>query len=185
MTGRKGAHRGSRNPFFLAHVGVTLAALGLVGAAFLVIHPRPAVERVHPLLARVVGADTTRPDLSGMHTSIPAAAWGRVARQQGRMVVTLGPVADRSRKYELSSGRGASFPAGLAVSNDSGRTFFVLQGEPMGNCGFHWQGYGVNAILAVRKCVPGWATKSGRHASQWLRIENLVPFARQVLVKFG
>src|SRR3954468_1084528 len=184
MTGRKGAHRGSPTPFFLAYASVTLAAAMLVAAGFLWVHPRSHVAQVRPLLAHVLRSENVRPDVGTVHTSIPAVAWGRVAHHQGQMVVTLGPAADRRRKYELSSGRIAFAAAGLAVSNDSGRTYFVLQGQPMGACGYHWQGYGVNAILATRGCVPGWATSRGRPARQWLRIENLVPYARVVLVKF-
>jgi hypothetical protein len=185
MTGRTGAPRGTRNPFPLAYVAVALSAVALVAGTFASVHPRPQVAQVRALLPRTIGSDAARPDVSGIHTQIPAKAWGRVAHHQGRMVVTLGPAADRSRKYELSSGRIAFAAAGLAVSNDSGRTFIVLQGQPMGQCGYHWQGYGVNAILATRDCVPGWAKSRGRQARQWLRIENLVPFARVVLVKFG
>jgi hypothetical protein len=75
--------------------------------------------------------------------------------------------------------------AAMGVSSDHGRTFHVLGGEPMGRCGWHWQGWGVNAIVATRNCVPTWAVDAGgRHARQWLRIENLVPFARVVLVKY-
>jgi hypothetical protein len=184
MTGRTGAPRGTRNPFPLAYVAVTLVAAGLVAGGFQWAHPGPYVAQVRTLLPRAMESDATRPDVSGIHSQIPATAWGRVAHQQDQMVVTLGPAADRRRKYERSSGHVAFAAAGMAVSNDSGRTFFVLQGQPMGNCGYHWEGYGVNAILATRGCVPGWATSRGHHARQWLRIENLVPFARVVLVKF-
>jgi len=185
MTGRTGAPRGRRNPFPLAYVAVTLGAVALVAGTFRLVHPRPHVAQLQALLPRAIKSDGARPDVSGIHATIPATAWGRVARNADRMVVTLGPAADRRRKYEHSSGRIAFAAAGLAVSNDSGRTFIVLQGEPMGACGYHWQGYGVNAILATRDCVPSWATSKGHHAEQWLRIENLVPFARLVLVKFS
>jgi hypothetical protein len=188
VTGRKGAHRGSRNPFFLARLAVTLAAAGLAAAGFLWVHPQPRADTVHPLLAHVLKSSTVRPDVveGPEHVAIPATSWGHVIRGTRGMLVTLGPAADRRRKYEHSFGRIAFVPAGLAVSNDRGRTFFVLQGEPMGKCGFHWQGYGVNAILATRGCVPLWATsKAGARARQWFRIENLVPFARMVMLKFS
>jgi hypothetical protein len=191
MTGRKGAHRGSRNPFLLAYAAVTLVAAGMVAAGFQWLHSQAqqpigasaSASQPH----RSPAARPKQVHVQGQsHTDIPAAAWGHVAHHRTAMLVTLGPAADRRRRYEESSGRVAFRPAGLLVSNDAGRTFFVLQGQPMGRCGYHWQGYGVNAILANRKCVPGWATsKAGRHAQQWMRIENLVPFARLVLVKFA
>jgi hypothetical protein len=100
------------------------------------------------------------------------------------MFITLGPAADRRRRYEFAFVRIEFMSATLSVSNDHGKTFFRLQGEPMGACGYHWQGYGVNAILATRDCVPQWAIgEGGRHAQEWLRIENLVPFARIVFVR--
>jgi hypothetical protein len=187
MTGRKGAHRGSRNPFLLAHAAIAMAAAGLVAAAFVFVHPRPHPPPVQPLLAKTLKSPAVRPEVVEQteHATIPSRSWGHVYRGRRGMVVTLGPAADRRRKYEHGSAQVGFASAGLAVSNDRGKTFFILKGEPMGSCGYHWQGYGVNAILATRDCVPGWATSSaGRHAKQWLRIENLVPFARMVLVKF-
>jgi hypothetical protein len=101
------------------------------------------------------------------------------------MFVTLGPAADPRRKYELGYDRIEFESAGIAVSNDFGRTFLRLEGEPMGRCGYHWHGYGVNAIIATRGCVPVWAHgAAGGPAREWVRIENLVPFARVVLVRF-
>jgi hypothetical protein len=102
------------------------------------------------------------------------------------MFVTLGPAADRSRKRELSFDRVEFNSAGILISNDGGRTFHRLEGSPMGSCGFHWQGYGLNAIVATRACVPSWALgTTGRTAREWLRIENLVPYARVALVRFS
>jgi hypothetical protein len=187
MTGRPGASRGTRKSFAVAYAAVTLAALVLVAAGFQWAHPRAQVLRLHPVLAQMLRSNETRPDVpvEERHADIPSAAWGHVAHGARMMVVTLGPAADRRRKYEHSSGRIDFASAGLAVSNDGGKSFFMLRGEPMGRCGYHWQGYGVNAILATHTCVPGWATSStGRPAQQWLRIENLVPFARMVAVRF-
>jgi hypothetical protein len=102
------------------------------------------------------------------------------------MFLTLGPAADRRRRRELTFDRVEFSSAGISISNDNGRTFHGLEGAPMGVCGYHWQGWGLNAIVATSKCVPSWARGStGRTAREWMRVENLVPFARVVLVKFG
>ena len=103
----------------------------------------------------------------------------------GAIIVTLGPAADRRRKYEQSFHRVEFDSVGILVSNDRGRTFFHLAGEPMGRCGYHWQGYGMNVIVARQDCVPVWATDTaGVRAREWVRIENLVPYARIVLVNY-
>jgi hypothetical protein len=116
----------------------------------------------------------------------PVRRWGRVTPYAGGMVVTLGPAEDRRRRRELTFDRVEFGSAGISISNDGGRTFHSVEGKPMGTCGFHWQGYGINAIVATHKCVPSWALGStGRTAREWLRIENLVPYARVVLVMFS
>jgi hypothetical protein len=102
------------------------------------------------------------------------------------MFVTLGPAGDRRHRHEFVFDRVEFASAGISISNDSGRTFVPVGGSPMVNCGFHWEGYGLNAIVATRRCVPSWATgRSGRRGRQWLRLENLVPHARVVLVRFA
>ncbi|HEX6714677.1 MAG TPA: hypothetical protein VF066_14895 [Thermoleophilaceae bacterium] len=102
----------------------------------------------------------------------------------GGMFVTLGPAADRRRRREMAFDRVEFGTAGISISNDGGRTFHALEGKPMGQCGVHWQGWGLNAIVATHACVPSWALGStGRIAGEWLRIENLVPYARVVLIR--
>jgi hypothetical protein len=116
----------------------------------------------------------------------PRRNWGRVARYAGGYFVTLGPAADRRRRRELTFDRVEFASAGISISNDNGHTFHQLEGKPMGVCGYHWEGWGLNAIVATRTCVPGWALGSTGHtALEWLRVENLVPFARVVLVRFS
>lgn len=111
--------------------------------------------------------------------SVPEDDWGHVRAYDGLLQFFLGPVSDQRRKYELGFGRVMFTSAGIGVSNGGGKTFYPLQGEPMGECGYHWQGYGVNVIVAIAKCVPGWATVTGDpengRAVEWLRVENLTP----------
>jgi hypothetical protein len=169
------------NPFRWAYVGLSLAALTLVGAAL--VWPRaeaPRQPQAPPSTARQ--ADAPRAD---RHAVIPSTLWGQTIYRQEGMSVMLGPAADRRRRYELALGRHDHTPTTLLVSNDGGRTFFPLPGSPMGHCGYHWQGYGVNAILAQHECVPWWAVdRSGAHAERWVRVENLVPFARVVMLRY-
>ena len=166
MTDRHNAAGGARKRFLLAKFALLVAAAGLVAAAFHVLDPGSPESRSKP------------------RSRLPATSWGRATSYGRGMFVTLGPAADRRRRYELSFGRIEFMSATLSVSNDHGKTFFRLYGEPMGACGYHWQGYGVNAILATRDCVPTWADSDrGQHAQEWLRIENLVPFARIVFVR--
>jgi hypothetical protein len=170
MSAKPGALRGTPNSFRLAYAAVTAAALALVAVGLLWRQPSPR-PKPHP---------------AGDHVAIPSSAWGHALYRTRGMAVTLGPAADRRRRYELAFDRSDIAPAGLLVSNDRGHTYFALQGSPMGRCGFHWQGYGVNAILAARDCVPVWAhDNSGAHAKFWLRVENLVPFARVVFLKYS
>jgi hypothetical protein len=124
--------------------------------------------------------------LTARRHPIPAERWGHAMRYRHLMVVTLGPAADRRRRYEAGTARISYSAAALAVSDDGGRTFHDLTGQPMGACGYHWFGFGVNAITAVASCVPWWATEpGGTHAHQWLRIENLVPRPRFVVMRLG
>jgi hypothetical protein len=164
-----------RNPFRWAYAGLTLAAVAVVGAVLV----WPSGEAPRPQSA------AGRQPRPLRHSAIPSTLWGQAIYRQEGMSVMLGPAGDRRRRYELALGRGDHAPATLLVSNDRGRTFFPLRGSPMGRCGYHWQGYGVNAILAERECVPWWAVdSSGDHARRWVRVENLVPFARVVMLRY-
>jgi hypothetical protein len=175
MTRPPDAIRGTRNLFLLAYAAVTVGALALVAGALVWSHARPQQATPTEQAGHAVG-----------HAVIPSDAWGHATYRTRGMSVTLGPSADRRHRYELSFDRSDLAPAGLEVSNDRGRTFFVLEGEPMGKCGYHWQGYGVNAILAVRECVPIWAVDdAGQQPKFWLRVENLVSFARVVFFNYG
>ena len=138
----------------------------------------------------VAGADwATRADVGTSpppvhERKIPAGAWGHVARYRNFTVLTLGPVADRRRRYEHGSSQISFTSASLEVSNDGGKSFHTLDGEPMGLCGYHWQGFGVNAIVALKACVPsGVKDASGAPALEWIRVENLVPKARFVVLR--
>lgn len=165
------ASGGTRNRFRFAYLAVALAALALTATAVYWPEPSSPNARAH--------------QISRDHRHIPSRIWGHAASYDGAMFVTLGPAADRRRKYELSFDRVEFSAAAISISNDRGRTFHALQGEPMGRCGYHWQGYGINAIVATHECVPGWARdKAGAHAPEWMRIENLVPFARFVVVRY-
>ena len=163
----QGAFAGTRGSFALAYVVLGVAVLGLIAVASRSPHARPT---------------SAGPRQS---TWIPATAWGRATNYDGAIIVTLGPAGDRRRKYEHGFARLEFDSVGILVSSDRGRTFFRLAGEPMGRCGFHWQGYGMNVIVARQACVPVWATgRGGVRAREWVRIENLVPYARIVLVKY-
>src|SRR3954452_11144336 len=171
MTDVSRASGGTRNRFRLAYLAVSLVALGFAASAVYWPDPSAPDARSHQ----------NGPD----HRRIPARSWGHAASYDGAMFVTLGPAADRRRKYEFSFERVEFSAAAISISNDRGRTFHALQGEPMGRCGYHWQGYGINAIVATHECVPGWAhDKAGAQAPEWMRIENLVPFARFVVVRY-
>ena len=119
--------------------------------------------------------------------AIDPADYGHVQAFDGAMVFTLAPNSDQRHKYELGFGRVMFTSAGIAVSND-GKRFFPLDGEPMGDCGYHWQGHGLNVIVAIAKCVPAWASVTGdpqqHHAAEWIRVENLAPVGRRVLLRF-
>jgi hypothetical protein len=175
MTGSRRAFGGTRRSFRLAYLAVALSAALLVGAAWHWVHPQgPRAD------ARLAGASGVR------HAAIPSGAWGHAANAKSGMLVTLGPAADRRRRYQLGMSQIRFDSAAIAVSSDRGRTFHVIQGQPMGRCGFHWQGFGLNAIVATRDCVPPWAVDAGGgHAREWLRLENLVPFARMVMVRYS
>jgi hypothetical protein len=158
------------NPFRLAFVAVVLAACGAVALALY--HPAPQLAKPAP-----------RPPSA---PRLPPGSWGHVTAYAGGMFVTLGPAADRRRRSELVFDRVEFSSAGVSISNDRGRTFHQVAGKPMGSCGYHWQGYGLNAIVATRECVPSWATgKGGRTGREWMRLENLVPYARVVLIRFS
>lgn len=121
-------------------------------------------------------------------SAIDAKDYGHVRAYDGEWYITLAPNSELSlRRWELGLGRVMFVSAGIAVSND-GKNFYPLQGEPMGKCGYHWSGLGLNAMVAVKDCVPGWATVTGDpdngHAAEWIRIENLAPVARVVLIKY-
>jgi hypothetical protein len=160
------SHLGLKARFRLAYAALA-AILALTYVAFFVV-PWPHVS------------------VSDNRPAIDPADYGHVQAYDGYMLFTLAPNTDQRRKYELGFGRVMFTSAGLAVSSD-GKRFYPLQGEPMGNCGYHWQGYGLNVIVAIGKCVPVWATVSGdpkTHAAEWLRVENLAPVGRRVLLKY-
>jgi hypothetical protein len=170
-----------RNPFRWAYAGLALAALALVGAALV----WPSAKEPRRRQVQPAADGPGQRSQAERHTAIPSILWGQTIYRPEGMSVMLGPAADRRRRYELALGRHDHTPMTLLVSNDRGRTFFPLPGSPMGRCGYHWQGYGVNAILANGDCVPWWAVdRSGAHATRWVRVENLVPFARVVMLTY-
>lgn len=153
-----------RARFRLAYLAIPVVLLALLAASF----------TVHPHIAK-----TTTP-------AIDPADYGHVEAHDGALVFTLAPVADQRHKYELGLGRVMFTSAGIAVSND-GRNFVPLEGKPMGKCGYHWQGYGLNVLVAIKDCVPGWASVTGSpktHAVEWVRAENLTPNGRKVLLRY-
>ena len=120
--------------------------------------------------------------------SVDEADWGHVRALDGAFQFMLAPNTDQRRKYELGFGRVTFTSAGVIVADDEHMTnAVVLNGEPMGNCGYHWQGRGVNVIAAINRCVPAWATVTGStgHAQQWIRAECLRPKPCVVVVKYG
>lgn len=161
--------------FGLAYLLTGALAIAAVAAVYLA-DPRGSGPRHAP----------SGPEAPLVQPRIPQERWGHAQQYRHVTVLALGPVADRRRRYEAATARITFSAASLAVSNDGGKTFQDLAGEPMGACGYHWSGYGVNAITAIEGCVPWWATDpGGAHAHQWLRIENLVPVARFVLMRLS
>lgn len=139
------------------------------------------------LLALLAASYTVHPSVPKQNTPpIDPADYGHVEAHDGALLFTLAPVSDQRHKYELGLGRVMFVSAGIAVSND-GKNFYPLQGEPMGKCGYHWQGHGLNVIVAIKDCVPGWASVTGSpktHAVEWVRVDNLSPVARRVLLRY-
>jgi hypothetical protein len=114
---------------------------------------------------------------------ISKSEWGRVQYFNGLIVFTLAPTGDRRRRHELSFDEPFT-AAGLAISNGETKAT-PLEGTPMGVCGYHWQGIGFNAIATTGACVPLWATTAtGHHARVWVRVENLMPVARVVVLQY-
>lgn len=165
-----------RNRFRLAYAAVALAAAGLVALTFYAVPRPPAADSGWP-------ASTFAPRRAAK--PIPEWRWGRLEARPGLTLFTLGPVGDSRRKYEFVVHRIVFEYGALMVSEDGGKTFQRLPGEPMGPCGFHWQGFGVNAIVAIRHCVPlpdGHGPPD--QAREWLRVENLQPVARIAALSF-
>ena len=137
----------------------------------------------------LVAVDIRLPHPSLQQTyAIEESAWGHVQAHDGAYVFTLGPAADTRRRYELGLGRVTFTAAAMIVADDAKGTNAVqLDGEPMGECGFHFQGHGINAIVAIKKCVPSWASVTGSpktHAAEWIRVENLRSKPRVVLLRY-
>jgi hypothetical protein len=120
------------------------------------------------------------------HPAIDPADYGHVQAYDGYAIVTLAPTGDQLSKYELGLGREAWRISGIYVSDDGKHFRPLTNSAPMGACGAHAWGYALNVIVAVGKCVPGWASVTGGsgHAAEWLRIQNTAPFARRVVVKY-
>jgi hypothetical protein len=153
--------------FRIAYVAIPLALLALLVASFV----------VHPALPEGTAQQ-----------AIDAKDYGHIRAYDGEWYITLAPNSDVNlHRWELGLGRPMFTSAGLAVSND-GKNFYPLEGKPMGQCRYHWRGLGLNAVVAIGKCVPGWASVTGdpanHHAAEWIRLENLTPRPRVVLLKY-
>lgn len=120
--------------------------------------------------------------------TVDEADWGHVRAFDGIYAFTLAPNTDQRKKYELGLGRATFTSAGVLVADDEKMTNAqVLDGEPMGKCGFHFQGRGVNVLIALGKCVPSWATVTGApetQAAAWIRVDNNGPKPVVVVVRY-
>lgn len=149
---------------------------------------RTAFLLIPAVLLALLAATFTLPSHVSVHAppAIDPADYGHVQAYDGYFLFTLAPNSDlHLRRYELGFGRVMFASAGMGISLD-GKKFAPLQGGPMGQCGYHWQGGGVNALVAIGRCVPGWATVTGStgHAAEWIRVENLLPKPVVVLLKY-
>ena len=116
--------------------------------------------------------------------------WGHVRAYDGLFEFSLGPITDQRGRYEVGFGRVVFTSAGIIVADDEhGKNAAQVQGgATAAGCLGHFQGNGVNVIIAVGKCVPAWATVTGdpqhRKAAEWIRIENARPVPVNVYLKY-
>lgn len=154
-----------RARFRFAHFLVPLAALALLAASFLFAPAWP-------------GGSTSAP-------KIDPADYGHVRAYDGLLVFTLGPIENRDRR-ELAFGRVLFTTAGVAIADDDkGTNAIRLQSDVAAGCLFRSQGGGAIVLIAIGRCVPGWAvTSTGERAKQWIRVQATRPKASVVFIKY-
>lgn len=158
--------------------------------------PRARFRFAYAALVLVVAAAVTALLLGGgpaQHPRSPArlrapviseARWGELRSSRGLLRFVLGPVAHYGSHYDLRLSRVQFAAPGFAVAEtERGRRISMRGGPTAAGCLSHFQGSGVNAIVATGNCVPPWTLVGGRRAAEWLRVENALPKPVVVFVK--
>ena len=133
------------------------------------------------------GSRTVRPQRASGPTTLPQrdwprvaygfaeSKWGRLRPGRGASELVLGPIADRRSRFQIRL-TSVRFGAGIAVADKESVAPLPLGGGPTAaGCLSHFQGEGVNAVVAIGDCVPAWAVVGGRKAAEWVMVENARP----------
>lgn len=109
--------------------------------------------------------------------------WGKLRPGRGTAELVLGPIADRRSHFQMRL-TSVQFGAGAAVAAKESGPAVPLQGGPTSAvCLSHFQGGGVNVVMAIGHCVPAWAVIGGRRAAEWILVENARPLPMAVFVQ--
>jgi hypothetical protein len=175
----RGSHVGGR--FWLAYLILAIvAAASLLGAFIAAQTPRTRRAQLQSAVRErtVPQRDWPRPAYL-----FAEDRWGTLQRGHGASELVLGPIADARSRVQLKLER-VRYGAGVAVADKEPGAKVALDGGPTAaGCLSHFQGSGVNAVIAIGRCVPSWALVDGRRAAEWVLVENARPTPVAVYVE--
>jgi hypothetical protein len=171
-------------------LGVRFRLAYLILALVAVAGPAIAV-----IASRSSGSGAVQPQRASGRATVPQRDWPQVAygfaeRNWGKLrpgreasELVLGPFADRRSHFQIRL-TSVRFGAGVAVAdNESVRPVPLGGGPTAAPCLSHFQGAGVNVVMAIGHCVPAWAVVGGRKAVEWVMVENAKPTPVAVYVQ--
>jgi hypothetical protein len=160
-----------------------LALVAAAGLAVAVIASRTSGSGAVP--AQRASGRTTVPQRNWPQIAyaFPERNWGKLRPGREASELVLGPIADRRSHFQIRLSR-VRFGAGVAVAESESVRPVPLGGGPTAAvCLSHFQGAGVNVVMAVGHCVPAWAVVGGRRAVEWVMVENARPTPVAVYVQ--
>jgi hypothetical protein len=173
-------------------LGVRFRLAYLILALVAVAGPAIAV-----ITSRTSGSGAVQPQRASGRATVPQRDWPQVAygfpeRNWGKLrpgreasELVLGPITDRRSRFQIRLSR-VRFGAGVAVTDSESVTPVPLRGGPTAAaCLSHFQGAGVNVVMAIGHCVPAWAVVGGRKAVEWVMVENARPTPVAVYVQLA
>jgi hypothetical protein len=164
--------------FRLAYLALAAVAASALTVALIMArapHPRPHTGLRHATVPQ-------------RNWPIPAypfaeARWGKLHAGSGSSELVLGPRAD-ARSHVQIRVASVRYGAGVAIADTEPGAKVPLDGGPTAaGCLSHFQGGGVNVVMAVGDCVPFWALVRGHRAAEWVLVENARPTPVAVYVE--